>query len=68
MPVQRPTAREPSRCRHCALISIMVLLRPIPLMVRSVSRFGSTKVRFFPQRIPMRLRLDVRRYVHYVNA
>ena len=68
LPVQRPTAREPSRCRHCALISIMVLLRPIPLMVRSVSRFGSTKVRFFLQRIPMRLRPDVRRYVHYVNA
>jgi hypothetical protein len=34
------------------------LLRPIPLMVRSVSRFGSTRVRFFLQRIPIRLRLE----------
>ena len=58
LPVPRHTARARSRCRHCAQISIMDLPRPIPHMVRSVLKCGSTKARSFPQRIPIRLRLD----------
>ena len=51
-------AREPSRCRPCALTLIMDLLRPIPLTVRSVLRYGSTRVRSSPPRMPTRLRPD----------
>ena len=48
--VQRPTPKEPFRCRHCAQTSIMVLRKQTPPTARSASKSGSTRVRFFPQR------------------